>query len=280
MSVTTAVEEWELEEMFDSIRQILRAERNRTATEIEAFEEIANTVSDLQASSNRPASRVDSGGLHEAGSASTIKTQPMPEWNASDKLNTIETVYKNTVMSLPFYEAEYGDTYEESIRAEFGPDAATALIKGNCFTPAIKQLLLAKLKQARAERKTLIETCERERESIDDAAAVLRPMGKELKSIESVDFDCQGFGALDADRTRLLTLKNKCEHVATSRQAQINHHRTEYNLPVDAPDICAYLYDEFNTVYPILYLCCDLDRTVKNLQQDVERAMSTEINVS
>lgn len=275
MFIVTTVEEGTLDEVLDSVRRALHAERNRTEIEREAFKEFANRITDVQPSNKPSAWSSEHSELREANGAVALQSKPVSGPCATDELATIRNAYEETVMNVPFYEAEYGDTYGESIREEFGPDVATALTQSDCFSPTAKQALLTKVKQARTERELLIETCERERESVDEAVTVLKPVGVELRSFESIPFDDQGFDALEAHWNRLLTIKDKCEQAATTRQATIHHHRTEYNLPVDAPDICVYLYKEFETTYPILSLCSDLARRAENGRQQVECAMST-----
>lgn len=275
MSGTATVGDGPLNEVFDSVRESLSAEQKRTEIERDAFEEFATRITDLQSSSEPFAPNAAHKEPQDAGGAVALQSQPVTEPSATDELATIRNAYEETVMSVPFYEAEYGDTYEESIRAEFGPDIATALTQSDSLSSVAKQVLLAKIEQARTEREELIETCEREHASVDEAATVLKPIDEELQSVESTSFDDHGFGALEAQRTRLLTLKDKCEQAAATRQATIHRHRTKYSLPVDAPDICVYLYEEFETAYPILCLCSDLARRIENCRQQVESALST-----
>lgn len=274
MSVTATVRDRSLDEVLDSIRQSLQAKQNRTEIERDAFGKFATRITDLQPSSKPLALSAEHNEPQDGGGAVALQSQPVSEPSARDELGTIKNAYEETVMSVPFYEAEYGDTYEESIRAEFGPDIATALTQSDSFSPVAKRVLLTKTEQARSEREALIETCEREHASVDEAVNVLKQIDEELQSVESISFDNQGFGALEAHRARLLTLKDKCEHAATTRQETIHHHRTEYSLPIDAPDICVYLYKEFETAYPILRLCSDLARRIENYRQQIEHAMS------
>lgn len=265
-----------LEEMLNSVRQSLQTEQNRTEMERDAFDEFANRITDLQPSSKQLPSNGEFNTVPEASAAVVLQSPPVSEPNASNELGAIRNAYEETVMSVPFYETEYDDTYEESIQAEFGPDIATALTQSDDLSTIAIEVLLAKVEQARSEREALIETCEREQASVDEAATVLKQIAEELQAIESICFDDQGFGALEAQRGRLLTLKDKCEHAATTRQATIHRHRTAYSLPFDAPDICVYLYDEFDTAYPILSLCSNLARRIENCRLQVERAMSTD----
>lgn len=274
MSVTATVGDRPLNEVLDSIRQSLRAEQKRTEIERDAFEEFATRVTDLQPSSNPLASSVEHNELQDGSGVVALQSQPVSEPSPTE-LATIRNAYEETVMSVSFYGAEYGDTYEESIRAEFGPDIATAFTQSDSLSPVAKQVLLAKIEQARTEREALIETCEREQTSVDEAATVLKPVDEELQAVESISFEDRGFGALEAHRARLLTLKDKCEQDATTRQATIHRHRTEYSLSVDAPDICVYLYEEFEPAYPILCLCSDLARRIENCRKQVESALST-----
>lgn len=275
MSVTVTVGDRPLDEVLDSVRESLRAELNRTEMERDAFEEFATRIADIQSSSKPFASSSDHKELQDVSGAVALQSQPVSEPCATDELGTIRSAYEETVMSVPFYEAEYGDTYEESIRAEFGPDITTALTQSDSLSPVAKQVLLAKIEQARTEREALIETCEREHTSVDEVATVLKPVHEELQAVETISFDDHGFGALEAHRARLLTLKDKCEQAATTRQATIHRHRTEYSLPVDAPDICVYLYEEFDPAYPILCLCSDLAQRIENCRIQVERGMTT-----
>jgi len=275
MSVTATGRNRPLNEVVDSIRQSLRAEQKRTEIERDTFDEFAARITDLQSSSEPFAPSADRKVFQDASGAVALRSQPVSEPSPTDELATIRNAYEETVMSVPFYEAEYGDTYEESIRAEFGPDIGTALTQSDSLSPVAKQALLAKVEQARSEREGLIETCEREFASVDEAASVLKPIDEELQSVESISFDGHGFGALEAHWARLSVLKDKCEHAATIRQATIHRHRTKYSLPVDAPDICVYLYEEFETAYPILSLCSDLARRIEESRQQVEHAMST-----
>ena len=262
-------------EVLESIRRSLQAEQNRTKKERAAFKEFATRITDLQLATKPSSPSSEHNEFRETSGAVAIQSQPISEPSTTNKLTAIRNAYEETVMSVSFYEDEYGDTYEESIQEEFGADIATTLTQSNSLSPVAKQVLLAKIEQARTDREVLIETCERERESVDEAAAVLQPIDEELQSAESIAFANQGFGALEAHRSRLFVLEDKCEHAAATRQATIHRHRTEYSHPVNPPDICAYLYDEFETAYPVLGLCSELARRIGNCRQQVEHAMST-----
>ena len=269
----STLEEQPLDETFDSLYQVLHRERTRTETECEAFEEFADRITDLRpmgaSSSISPTEET----LQTTGPSETLVSRASSTPSMIDHLAAIRDAYEETVISVPFYEAKYGDTYEESLYEEFGHDIATALTQGSGFSPTAKRVLLAKVEQAHAEQETLIETYEHEHESIEEAAAMLIPIDEELQSFESIPLNEQGFGALEAHRARLLTLKNKCEQAATTRQVTIQDHRREYSLPIEVPDICAYLYKPLETDYPISALCSELAHQIETYRRNVEHAM-------
>ena len=274
MVATSTLEEQPLDETFDSLYQVLRRERTRTETEREAFEAFADRIIDLRPTGASPSTTPTGETLRTTGTGETLISRVSSTAATTDHLAVIRDAYKKTVMSVPFYEAEYGDTYEESLREEFGSDIATALTQGSGFSPAAKRVLLAKVEKARAERDALIETCDREHESIEEAAAVLTPIDEELRSFESIPLNHQEFDALEVHRDRLLTLKDECEQAATTRQATIQDHRREYTLPLEAPDICAYLYKPLEPDYPVLSLCSELAHQIGTERRHVEHAIS------
>jgi hypothetical protein len=274
MVATSTLEEQPLDETFDSIYQVLRRERTRTETECEVFEEFADRITDLQPSGASSSITPTGETLKTADGSGTLESRAFSTPSATNHLAVIRDAYEETVMSVPFYEAEYGDTYEESLSEEFGHDIATALTQGSGFSPTLKRVLLAKVEEAHTEREVLIETCDHEHESIEEAAAELKPIDEELESFKSIPLNEQGFGALEAHRARLLMLKDKCEQAATTRQTTIQHDRQEYNLPIEAPDICAYLYKPLETTYPVLVLCSELAQRIETYRRRVEHAMS------
>lgn len=275
MSITTAVEDETLPAAFDRIRESLRAERTRTQAELAAFEAFGDRVADIQSTTAGRQPTADQPLGHGNGGAVAVGTRPAGRGAAPDPAEAIRTAYAETVMSLPFYESEYGEPYAESVRAEFGQELGTALTESACLGPACLDALQRKLEQIRTERRNLIETCEQEAESIDQAAADLRSVADEVASMEVRSADDRDFGALEAKWTRLGVLLDHVEDATAERQAVIDHHRAQYHLPVDAPDICAYLYAELPTSYPVLYLCSDLARDVEALRERIERAIQT-----
>ncbi|MFB6220323.1 MAG: hypothetical protein ABEH90_02690 [Halolamina sp.] len=268
----TAVGREQVEERFEAIRSVLRRERRRTTDERRAFRAFAEQVSELQPTAG-PASGT---GSVEAGGGTVVTAEMWPPTTPQSvaDLDAVRRAYKETVMDVSFYEAEYGDDYEASVTSELGSEVALAVTEPDCFTPAAKRALLASVERATRERTVLVETCKRERAAVDDAADALLPLAEELDSLAATLFDHMGFGGLDAARNRLLSIEADCETAATTRQRTIHRQRDRHSLPTDEPDICAYLYKDLDATYPILALCTDLADRASDLRRHTERAMS------
>lgn len=263
-----------LSNVLDEIRQSLQTELNHTKIERDAFEAFRTRIADLESVRQPFAANCMHDECQSGSGTAALRSLPVSLPRVTDELQAIRDAYEATVMDIPFYDTEYGDTYEDSIRAEFGPDLAAALTQVDSLCPGVKQALLGKIEQARREREALIETCKTERESVESMASVLNPVNEDLQSIAAVSYHDQGFGQLAAYRTRLLTLKNRCEAAATDRQATIHQHRRTYLEGIDPPHICLYLYDDFEETHPMLALCSDLARQIDDCRRDLERAIS------
>jgi hypothetical protein len=186
----------------------------------------------------------------------------------------VRRAYEETVMEVPFYDAEYGDDYNESVRAELGPQVARAVTDPDRFTPAAKRALLAAIERSAAERQHLQRTCERERESVNAVADTLVPVAGELDELRAGEPGTMSFGTLEARWMRLGILEDRCEAAATKRQDVIGSRRERCGLPAESPDVCAYLYTELEEEYPLLALVASVTAEVNRLRGQYEAAMA------
>lgn len=272
MCEPTSLDRERVAQRFAALRDTLRTERRRTAAERRAFETFADLVSTVDFSDAGSGSSL-AGGV-EASHGGTVVSDGHAGSNRDAPIASIRRAYEETVMAVSFYDDEYGDDYRESLAAEFGPAVATALTDPNCFGPAAKAPLTAAIDRAIREREHLIETCAHERESVDAAAGTLLPVAAELDSIGSPDSESDSFGSLEADWNRLSRLEERCESAAADRQSAINEWRSRHDLPVDAPDVCAYFYEAQDSAYPVLAACAELAQRATTLQTAYERAMA------
>jgi len=260
-----------LRERFDTVRETVRRERRRTVIERRAFAAFSDRIRQLDLEDPSPASTDHSSAVSTPGGA---MASPALAVDGPDPTDAIRRAYEETVMAVPFYEEEYGDSYEESIRAEFGPEIATAITQPQCFGPPTKRALYAATQRATGERTYLIKTCNQEHESIDVAADTLLPLVSELDRTATERIDTEPFGTLEAQWKRIGTLREHCDGAATARQQDIDELRARFDLPIEAPDICVYLYQGLDAAYPVLAGCASIAARFQTVQDRYEQAMA------
>lgn len=259
-------------ETFAAVRTSLRTERRRTATERQAFETFMDRVGELELSNSSPNPSPTGGRQGDRGTA--LMASGRTAQGERTPTAAVRRAYEETVMAISFYDEEYGEEYAESVRAEFGPQVATALTTPGCFGPAARAALTAAIERAVEERELLIQTCERELDCVDTAADTLLSVAAALDTVAATDPGDSSFGTLEARWHQLARLERRCEAAVADRQSTIEDHRSRHGLPVDAPDICAYLYESHESPYPVLAAGTDLARRVTRLQTAYERAMA------
>lgn len=274
MSTTTAVADKAITRKLDSLRQMVDAEIARTNAERDAFDSFHSRLSELPGLAQQPTAReTGAGGAGSEGGLS-VRSQTDRRRAASDTIAAIQTAYEETVMDLSFYEGEYGDTYPESLRSEFGGDVAIALTRSECFTSAVRSSLLNRVDAALTERERLLDICHTEREALNGTRSDVISVAEECRSIASVVFDQQNYEELQYHRDRLLRLRENCETIVRRRQTTLNSRRERYELPDEDPDFCPYIYRDSEDSYPLLSLCSSLVARIAATQHDVERAMA------
>lgn len=266
MDATTAVDEEVIEGAFERLRRQLRTEHEQLTAERRAFSAFADRIREIQPSEGRSTggpSAVRGGGLAVDAGVTTDQST----------LAAVRRAYEETVLALPFYDDVYGDDYAESLRAELGTEIALSLTRPNCFSAAAKRATLSAVERAREERRAFLTVCERERDSVDAAAETLVPLAAELDTIDATPMHERTFGALDACRTRLAAIEDRCKAVAAERQSHLADQRDRQQLPVSCPDVPAYVYDA-DANHPVISLVLDVLEAARALRRRAERAIA------
>ena len=199
-------------EYLRAARETLRVERRRTVDEREAFEAFRARVKRVSTeATDGDATRLRSDGAGGvAGGTGGIDGFRGPagvgrlsgaddRFVAGNPLVAIRDAYAETVMSVPHYEAEYDDTYESSLAAEFGPDLAVALTRESTLSDRSKSALLSETDEAIAEREGLLDALDSESESIDRAADRLCSIREEITTLSETTLD--EYGSARSTRT-------------------------------------------------------------------------------
>jgi hypothetical protein len=183
----------------------------------------------------------------------------------------VREAYEQTVMNTPHYDDEYGDTYAESVAAEFGPDLAAALAEPRQLTPAVQRQVVAAARDARARRERLLSALAAEREAVTDARAELDAAREALVAVRSRPFyecDRRELGRLAAD---LDDLEARCSGLAERRQAgDLEPSPASFSLS-DAT-LPEYVYQQLPVTYPVLDAVGAAADAVAETRRAVERA--------
>lgn len=228
------------------------AEREILATEREAFRSLIRRVSEVAVETPQTAA---------AGTAVAVK---MPVQTTFSSLSEIRTAYRETVMAVPHYESEYGESLRENLTVEVGGALAKQLLDGDALTRPVYDAFLGAIRQAMDERRRVQQYVERERDSLEHFDASLTEIesavaeaGAELTSVSGT----QSLSRIDA---RLATLQSRCEGLATDRQQRL-HDRPETTFDwIDGLGVFEYLYADLETTTPVLSAIASCLATIRN----------------
>ena len=151
------------------LRSCLESEQRAVTAEIEALDAFVGRVEGVPARNHAPV-----GGIHGTDHGS-----------GRSGLKRVRQAYEETVMSVPHYDTDYGDTYRESVVAEFGPEVGTALTDGPGFQAHLKRATIGKARSCRADREQFLEVLAIESESIADVEEEIRDNRAELQKCDS-----------------------------------------------------------------------------------------------
>jgi len=263
--------------VIDEARAALRVERRRAVDEREAFRTFRGRVESIptEAASpgGSPATAGFSGGAGRASGSGAAADAGGPAAPPGSGLAAVRDAYAETVMSVPHYEAEYDDTYERSVAAEFGPELAYALTRSAGYHPEYEPALRDAVDAAVEERDRLVERLGVEADSLDRAGSRLAAIRREIASLDAAVPE-GGFGALDACRARAEVLVEDCDRIAARRQRVIAEHERDLRLGDDVVDLPTYLYQSTAARYPVLSAVGAIGDRLDDLARRIERAMA------
>lgn len=244
---------------LDAARQVLREERRRTVDEREAFRSFRD---ELRSTTATPPSTTAMGVTSLARSQTTDKS-----------LARVRRSYERTVMSVPHYDDEYADTFEDSITAEFGPGVAAALQSASCFSPGLRQTLTAAAETAVRERDEFIDVLDVESNSIESMSVGISSVHATLVSLDETPLPEQTFDELRALYEDVSALGAELESLAATRQRTLVHHRRALSSMV--PDVTEYLYGDLSVRYPVLATLAEAAETLDTAMRCVERHLAS-----
>ncbi|MBP1953136.1 hypothetical protein J2752_000017 [Halarchaeum rubridurum] len=243
---------------FERARRALERERDVLTAECDAFDAFARRVGAL--------------GTTEAASDAYdgLLTEGRGDGRAGSR---VREAYAETVMAVPHYDEEYGESYRAHLAAEFGPALAAALRDEPGLPAFLQQQVVAAAREAEASRAAVLDALERERAALDAAADALTDVETERAVVDSRPFASCERGELARLRADLADLAARCESLAERRQS--GDLRPERRIPpsLDAPGFEEYVYDGLATTYPVLSAVARESERVERTRAAIERVL-------
>lgn len=246
-----------------SARSLLEEERTRVTDEAEAFAAFARRVSDVEIATMP---------VTDGGPAMTTALEAPPP---DDGIETVRDAYRDTVMAVPHYDAEYDETLQTNMRLEFGEDVADAVDRGETLTPQLKGTLIERSRTAQRQRVALVGQLDVESDALDEAETTLRHCRQSADRLEEATLDDCTFDELSAEWRLLEDRRQAAESLLENRQETIQQREQETGARPGGPSFEQYLYDQVDATYPVLSEATSLVERIEAARSRVERALAS-----
>lgn len=230
-------------------------ERDRLLAERRAFERFERRVESAEAV--EPTGAEVGGGVATRGHAYD-----------GDGLSAVESAYRETVMSVEHYEADYGEALRENMAAELGPDVAGAVLDGRVLHPQLKAAIVSKCREAREHRTAVLRDVDDEVEALETAHEELDRVESSVERLDGTPLLEKSFEDLRREYETLGDLAADCETVVAQRQATVAERDPSPN-PDEGHDFHAYLYEPLDVSYPVLSAAVSTLATVRTARRRV-----------
>lgn len=240
-------------------RSCVNSEREAINAEHDAFLDFADRVSELptvtQPSVNTPG-------------AMLIKTD-----SPSNRLQTVQQYYRDTVMESPDHAEEYGETLRESMAAEFSNELSTMVLEGEQFNPHLKQLFVNHARMAAQKRHSLLEALEYECESLATAESRLERDELPITETTTLELLEKPFGRLIELENRYSDSERRYKQLLKARQEEIQR-EMQWFPGSQSTHFQEYLYRDLDVTFPVLYTTLDRIRTLRENRRSVTRVIA------
>lgn len=214
-------------------------EQSRTAAERSAFRSFAERVGTMS-----PDEMVADGGAH-VGTVSPAVAMAEP----SSSLSKVREAYRETVMSVPHYDEDYGEALAENMAIEFGKDVAASVEDGRTLSPMIQQLLVSKATAAATQRDRVISQLDREADELESARDAFTDIESVLDDYDPPTLHGVDYASLVDRWDRLDAMEDRCGDVLETRQNHLNERETTQPR---GPSLADYVYKSLPVDYPVL----------------------------
>lgn len=223
-------------------RELCDVERRRTRAEYEAFDRFIGRARQIIPSANAP-------NISTGGPTPLLQQQAN---SSSGQLNALRQAYEDTVMSVPHFEEEYGETVAEHMREELSDEIAEAVISESNLTAPLHQSVVDAAYAARERRAHFLEMLEEEADSLANHEKTLQQIERGVSIATEPLCADQSFGGLQEQHAELKQYESQIEHIVNERQADRTDGKSGAMRSGQSVDLQSYLYFPMEARYPVV----------------------------
>lgn len=215
-------------------RDALETERNEVIVERDAFKEFRKRVLKIPTQeSNSP---------HQSVRVSSLTPD-------SNRIGRVRDAYRDTVMNVPHYDRQYGESLTSNFAAEFDAQLAYAIHEESpvSFTEPFKTKLQAAAAVAVENRECFLDTLAEERQSIETATESIKRLVDRFETSRIPRWEH------DDITDEIESLSDERQQFLRSRDSGVYSQDTS---------LCKYLYADYSWTYPVLTMIVRFQETV------------------
>ncbi len=248
----------------------VREERSRTAEESDALLEFIRRVESVEPSQPQTNPMMIGGPPGSPTEAGTLT-----EYDQS--ITKIRDAYEDTMMGVPHYDEEYGESLYVNMAAEFGSEIATAVTEGSEFTPPLKSAIVEKSRDSYKQREQLISGLNTEATELRTAQSSARSITQSLEDYSNSDASSLSYDELQAWWHQLNELERSCTDFLKDRQGHIHSRGVTTNAQIGNTTFNEYLYGSLSVVYPVLVTFSELHNQVRQAKNSVVHELTRRV---
>lgn len=223
-------------------QELCAQERDRTEREYESFDRFLDQIFEIS-TSNPQASAASAGGL-------TVIQERTPA--PGGDLAAVASAYEETVMAVPHFEQDYGETLSEHMAAELGEEVAEGVLGRGTLSDRLKAGIIETARTARDRRENLLGLLEGEAASLDRHASRLGSIHEKIERATTTLCSEQTYDELLEQRAELEECQDTLEEIVETRQADRNDNRITCMPRKTQMHLQEYLYMPMDVTYPVI----------------------------
>ena len=250
-------------------RRAVESELDRTRDEAEALERFRRQVARIDAS--RPTQSVVGAGAGLGVVQGGVQSRGDPP---DESLRRVREAYRETVMAVPHFEEDYGESLEAHLAAEFGEEVAHSVTEGGQLSPQLRSMLVELADEGRERRRSLGRALEDEVVALDEYEERLADVERRAADVVDYPLYQRSFPELYRAWHALDDLEAECERVLARRQSSIHTERVVPTLDRGRESFHGYLYGELPVSYPVLAAGTDVVERLHETRREVLRTLT------